>query len=531
MNSQYIAVFDFGTSSVKGLLINRTASIVLPHQISIHTTSSGNRSEQDSGEWFASFHTIVRRWISHGVEPKQIVAITFSGQMQDLICLDHDGCPSRPAILYADARAEREAHALVALAPDLPDRTGNPFNGTTPFAKWFWLKNNQPELESKTDFLLFSPKDFLIWKLTGRRVIDPTNASTTGMMALDTAGWMSDLLDEPGLSVRKLPQIVSFDRPVGPLNADAAKLTGLKEGTPVFCGCGDAAATSLGAGCLSDGDTYIYLGTTGWVAAPAKQRRQTMDGLFYLRYTDEWPYLAIAPLLNVGSAHRWAARLLADDDFHRFEAMARTSRPGSGGTLFLPYLNGARCPVGDSSARGAFIGIGSATKTDDLARAVLEGVAFSLRQVAELLASGKINPSMHEPGQPAAGHHQMSQSAVKPNQMNPSLLENGQAGQPADKKPIRLIGGGAESEVWCHIIADIFQREIAVPANARYLPALGAASGTFVRLGWQPSLTSYAEMIFRHSRNLVYTPEKSLKETYNRLYARFTRIYPAIRSI
>ncbi|RYL94314.1 hypothetical protein EWI07_05675 [Sporolactobacillus sp. THM7-4] len=489
MDPQYIATFDIGTSAVKGLLLGKAGDIVLPDQVNLHTDTTRDFREQDPLEWAETIKLIIRHWRDSGISPAQIAAVTFSGQMQDLICLDKQGKPVAPAILYSDSRADEEAETIGCLFENITETTGNPFDGTTPLAKWLWMKKRHPVPEENTVSLLFGAKDYLIFCLTGRRVIDPTNASTTGLMGLKFSTWIEGWLPSLGLSAGKLPQIVPFDQVAGTVTEKAAGEFGLTEGTSVFCGCGDAGSTSMGAGAFSNDDTYIYLGTTAWAACASENRADKKKGLFQLRYLDQTPYLAIAPLVNGGNVHKWAVEQLASGEYYIFERMVRNSRPGARGLLFLPYLNGARSPVNDSGARGAFIGLSVETMSADMARAVLEGTAYSLKQVLSIL--------------PSSG----------------------------SKQSIRIIGGGTQSAVWCQIIADVFQKRIVVPESAQYLPALGSAAGPFVRLGWQSSYSSYVKNILDMQDSAVYRPDPTLKKGYESGYKKFKSIYPALKEI
>ncbi len=486
----YVATFDVGSSVMKGMLIDQTGAISNLYDIELHTYLNDQFVEQDPKEWWKAFLTITNNWFVCGIKPSQIAAITFSGHMQDLITLDENGVPLTNAILYSDNRAYNQAKTIQEKFPEITSLSGNPFDSTSPLAKWLWLKEHEPDVESQTKTLLFGPKDYLIFRLTGQKVVDPTNASTLSLMMLTENNWIVSVLKAFDLDSIKLPNIRQSDEIIGEISHTVSELTGFAEGTLIFCGFGDAGSTSLGAGVIQEHDQYIYLGTTGWVASATSLYNDYKPGHFQLKYFQEDLFLDIASSSNSGNVHSWAVQQFSQGDYRLFEKQIEQTEPGSNGLLFLPYLNGQRSPVPDPHATGAFIGLTKKTTTKHMCRAVLEGLCFSFKQLIDL-------KSPHPP------HSQI----------------------------FYMIGGGTKSASWCQVMADVCHIMIKVPENAQYLPALGAAASPFIKLGWESSYEAFAENILSKRKSITYYPNLAAQSIYEKSYEHFKKIYPAINHL
>ncbi len=237
------------------------------------------------------------------------------------------------------------------------------------------------------------------------------------------------------------------------------------------------------------------MGTTGWLAIVERNEGQ-LDSLseshFNLAFVEKSHRISVAPLLNVGNVHKWAVQLYTNQNaahnYETFEALIEKTEPGSGGVLFLPYLNGERNPMIDPQAKGAYWGITPQTERENLARAVLEGVTFSLKQTLEMY----------------------------------DLKE---------QRTITLIGGGSKSSNWCQIVSDIMNHPIRVPLNSEYLPSIGVASTAFIKLRWCESYQEFVNTFVRSIPSKNYMPDQKRAEVYATQYETFKKFYPALQSM
>lgn len=479
----YIAAFDAGTTAVKGALLDGSGRLAASGAAEIETLYDGERKEQRPEDWWAAFCAVARE-LTAAVDPAEITGISMSGQMQDLICLDEKLAPVRPAILYSDGRAEAQAERLAAAVG--PERflqiTGNRCDGSLPLPKLMWLKEAEPETYRQVRHVLISSKDYLIARLTGACCGDFTACSTAGAMDIRKKIWSGELLSaadvEPSLFPRLLP---SHGRAGAVLEG---KDGGFLPGTPVYAGVGDAGATTLASGIARPGQYNINLGTSGWVATVSDDLLFQEAGVFNLAAMPEGRYINVVPFLNAGNVHKWICGLLAEGDYRRLGAALAQSCPGSGGVLFLPYLTGERFPVMAPEARGCFAGLTPQTTKADMARACLEGVAFSIRQGLEEL--------------------------------------------PVPPESVSLIGGGCREAVWCQILVDVLGREVAVFKNAELLPAMAVASAALLAQGEIGSYEEFTAGLLSEDSSVRYMPEGHTR--YDRQYRRFLRLYPAFRA-
>jgi len=488
---KYIAIFDVGTTSVKGVLMDKKAKVSGEYNVNLHTNHGPNGEvEQKPVDWWNGIKEIAKHWwYEINLSPEQIAMITFSGQMEDVIPISRSG-KAETAILYSDTRAKEEAEWIHRQVKELAGKTGNFVSATTPLAKLLWMKRYQKDVYDNTAKVLFSSKDFVIYMLTDAFATDPTTGATTGMMNSKTRHWEKDLTEAAGFDAERLPEIIGSKDIVGFVTEKAQEATGFLRYTPVLCGAGDAGASAMGAGAVKTDDSYCYVGTTGWIAVIQEEikHESKLSGLFHLAHLTDKEIIRVIPLLNAGNVYQWAVQTFADGDFSHFEDLIQKSNIGSSGLLFLPYLNGERNPINDSDAKGAFWGIQGNTKKCDFARAVVEGISFSLRQLAELLD-----------------------------------LKNDRA--------MTMIGGGTKSSSLCQTLADCLKRPIRVPANSEYMPAVGVASSAFIQLGWSDSYQDFSERFIEKSEAEIYDPDVTKEQVYSEQYERFLKLFPSLKKI
>mgnify|MGYP001240475877 CR=1 FL=1 len=490
----YIATFDVGTTAVKGVLVDEAGHPAAALSVEIPTLFEGDRKEQNPQSWWDAFREISLEF-TKDVPSAQIEALVMSGQMQDLIPLDQALNPVCNAILYADGRAGEQAKRIEEAvgAERLLRLTGNRCDGSLPLPKLLWLKEHRPDLYARTSHVLISSKDYLIARLTGVCAGDVIAASTAGAMDILQKRWSGELLAAAGVSQDLFPKLLAAHQRVGGVLPETAEHCGYLPGTPVFAGTGDAGATTLASGISVPGQYNINLGTSGWVAAVSDSPLLTQEGVFNLAAMPEGRYINVVPFLNAGNVHSWIAGVMAGfsgweaTDFDALGVLLNQSVPGSGGTLFLPYLVGERFPVLDPDARGCYIGLTPRTTSADLVRAALEGVAFSIRQGLELLD--------------------------------------------AAPQSVSLIGGGGREAVWCQILADVLGREIAVFRDAELLPAITVASAALLGLGKISCYEQFTASLGGLETCVRYTPCIGSGEVYGPLYERFCRLHPVLRAL
>ena len=492
MNSEqktgYILSADAGTTAVKVVLVTEKLEPVTSASVEVKTYFEGNHIEQDPEEWYQAFVSAVKEILSRGYEAADITGISFSGQMQDLIFLGDDRMTVGRALLYSDARADVEAEEVLAAigASDVEEHFGNHFDASIPFAKLVWVKKNEPEKLAKAGKIVFSSKDYIIYRLTGRAVSDVVASSTAGLMDIHEKIWMKEWMTAVGLSDDLLPELKYPAEAAGIVDELGASTSGLCAGTVVYTGAGDAGATTLASGIISPGEYNINLGTTGWVASVSDHI--VKGGVFNLASVMPGVYINVCPFFNAGNVHGWVAKALTPDaeqemKYSYIGELLKESEPGCHGTFFLPYLVGERYPVSDDKIKGAYIGITPNTTKQDLARACLEGVAYSLR-----------------------------------------------SGFKSEIKAMSLIGGGAQEDVWCQIFADALDHETMVFNNAEFLPAISVASMAVIGSGKM----TYEEFIgqIRESNDCkTFQPEAEAVAVMDEAYEVFKRIYPALKEV
>ncbi|KAB8295408.1 xylulokinase [Bifidobacterium avesanii] len=474
-----VATFDAGTTAIKGALVDREGRIVASASGDLGLIIDGDRREQDPDEWWRVFREVARGMI--GAAGGRIRGVIMSGQMQDVIALDGNLDPVRNAILYSDGRASREAAALAERHEGGESRflhtVGNRLEGCLPLPKLMWMRAHEPERFARTRHVLISSKDYLIARLAGVCVGDVAACSTAGAMDIRTGRWSAELCASAGLDAeagRMLPELHNPQDRVGAVLPEAAALTGLPAGTPVYAGIGDAGATTFASGVTRPGQYNVNLGTSGWIATVSPEPFTGKPGAANLRFGVADGFVNAVPFLNAGDVHRWATGTLADGDYAAAHALLERSAPGAHGVLCLPYLVGERFPVMNPTVRGAYVGLSPDATRADLLRSALEGVALSIRQ--------------------------------------------GMASFDAAPESISLIGGGARETVWCQILADVLDHPVRVFDHADILPAVALASLVFGR----------PELVEAASGGRTYEPDPAAARVYDGVFDRFLALYPAL---
>lgn len=502
MDQLLVLGIDVGTSGCKTVLTDAGGHILATHtcEYPLYTPQPG-WTEQDPEDWWQAAVQGVQRVIAQaGVPASAIAGIGLSGQMHGMVALAADGQVVRRAILWNDQRTAAQCREIIDCAggPDgllaltnnlmLPGYTGG---------KILWMREHEPVNMDRTRMIL-NPKDYLRFRLTGDYATEVSDASGTGLFDVRNRCWCRPLLDLLRIPADLLPRCVESTDVTGTVHATAAALTGLKPGTPVVGGGGDAIVQTTGMGIIRPGVLGITIGTSGVAAMGLDGFRPNPGGRLQV-FCNNAPNLwhAMGVTISAGGALQWYKNRFCEAEIARAQAeqrdvygildnQAETSPPGSRRLLFLPYLNGERCPYADPDAKGAFIGLTLQHGKGDLTRSVMEGVSYSLHQVFDLFT-----------------------------QLDPDVTAS----------RIILSGGGSRSAVWRQICADIFQTTVQTVSGSGEGGAYGAALLAGVGVGLTGSLDEAVQTL---KTETVTEPDTHRRDIYTHLYGIYQSLYPVL---
>lgn len=471
---------DLGTSGVKLLLATPEQKTVgsATAPLTVSNPHSG-WSEQDPQDWITATRIAISQLMAaHPAEWQAIRAIGLSGQMHGATLLDQQDAVLRPSILWNDTRSYEEAAALDAM-PQFRDLTGNiVFPGFTA-PKLNWVRQHEPELFARTRKVLL-PKDYLRLWLTGSYVSDLSDASGTGWLDMAQRRWAGQLLAECGLDLDQMPDLVEGCDPAGQLRPTLAQDLGLSPSVTVAGGAGDNAAAAIATGVIEPGSGIISLGTSGTIFAANNSYLPNAESAvhtFCHALPNRWHQMGV--ILSATASLNWFAGITGVDAPALTEELG-TELTAPGDALFLPYLAGERTPHNDALVRGSFHGLGSEVTRRDLTRAVLEGVAFALRDNLEALR--------------ATG---------------------------TELQSVLAVGGGSKSPYWLSVIATALNLPIQLPRDGEYGAAFGAVRLAMLADGLTPLDTICTPA--QTDRSIL--PEQSLLAAFDDAYLRYRAAY------
>ena len=483
--NNYIGI-DLGTSSVKMLLVSKSGEILksVTRDYPICYPKSG-WSEQNPYDWYNASIDGLKELIKD-VDKSTVKGISFGGQMHGLVILDENDNVIRPAILWNDGRTQKETDYLneVVGKDTLSSYTANiAFAGFTA-PKILWVKENEPDNFAKIAKSML-PKDYLAYRLSGVFATDYSDAS--GMLLLDVKNrrWSREMCQLCSVDMDKLPRLYESYEKIGTILPSVAKELGLDEGVSVSIGAGDNAAAAVGTGTVGNGACNISLGTSGTVFV--SQDSFSVDPLNALHSFchSNGTYHLMGCILSAASCNKWWVEdILGTSDFAN-EEKNLDNLLGENGTYFLPYLMGERSPHNDVDARGAFIGMRPDTTREHMVLAVLEGVAFALRDCVEIAKSSGVRIDA-----------------------------------------TKICGGGAKSKIWRKIVANVLGIPVLRP-QIEEGPAYGGAILAMVGCGEYGSVLEATNALIKTKD--VTEPTTELVEKYNKKYAAFTKLYPALK--
>lgn len=497
---KYILGIDLGTSGTKTVLFDESGGIVASslYEYEMHQPQNGWAEQNPEDWWNAAVFTISDTIKKSGVSSGEIVSLGISGQMHGLVMLNGQGAVLRPAIIWCDQRTAEECKKITALvgAERLVEITANPALTGFTASKIMWVKKHEPELYAACAKILL-PKDYLRFKLTGDFATEVSDAS--GMQLLDVPGrnWSQEILDKLEIDRSLLARVYESPEITGTISAEAAKLTGLSSETAVVGGAGDNAAAAVGTGVVSSGRAFTTIGTSGVVFAHTDEPLTDPAGrvhTFCCAVPGAWHVMGVTQA--AGLSLKWfrdnfcqneieEAKKINKDPYFLLDKQAEMVPAGANGLVYLPYLMGERTPHLDPDCRGVFFGLSAKHTRQDLLRAVMEGVTFSLKDCLSVLKEMGVVPD--------------------------SML---------------ACGGGGSSALWRQMLADIFGCKVKTVAS-KESAALGAAILAGVGAGIFESVPAACEKLIKENPAQLPIAENSLK--YENTYALYKALYPALK--
>ncbi len=483
---------DVSTTSSKALLID-TAGRVIAVASSPHTLQTPKPlwSEQDPDEWWQAASASIRSVLQKaGVDGETVAAAGLTGQMHGLVLLDEAGNALRPAILWNDQRTQAqcdEIHETLGKQRFI-QVTGNVALTGFTAPKILWVKENEPEVFARARHVLL-PKDYVRFKLTGEYAMDKADGAGTVLFDLQKRNWSGEVLDALGISRSWMPRTFEGPEFTGQVTAQAAAATGLRVGTPVAAGGGDQAAQAVGVGAVQPGIVGLTVGTSGVVFATTPAALVEPEGrlhAFCHAVPGMWHFMGV--MLSAAGSLQWYRDTLAPGvSFDDLVQEAECVPPGSEGLIFLPYLSGERTPHPDPLARGAFIGLTLRHSRAHMTRALLEGVAFGLKDAFALIQN--------------AGLGTITQ--------------------------VRASGGGTKGALWRQILASVLDAEL-VTVNTSEGAAFGAALLAGVGAGAWPHVAAACDSTIRITGRTE--PVNEQVSRYRAAYPLYRRLYPELKS-
>lgn len=484
----YIGI-DLGTSAVKLLLVDADGRILneVSKEYPVFYPHSG-WSEQNPEDWKNAVFEGIKE-LTEKVDKSKIKGIGCGGQMHGLVVLDENDNVIRPAILWNDGRTHKEVEYLNGVIGKdvLSENTANiAFAGFTA-PKILWMKANEPGLFEKIEKIML-PKDYINYILTGVHATDYSDAS--GMLLLDVKNkkWSDKMLEICGVAEDKMPELFESSEVIGTLKEDIAKLLGLDSGIKVVAGAGDNAAAAIGTGTVGNGKCNISLGTSGTIFISSNEFGVDPNNALHSFAHADGKYHLMGCMLSAASCNKWFMDdILRDNNYSSIQAEITDDKLGRNQVFFLPYLMGERSPINDTNARGTFTGMSMDTSRADMLQAVLEGVAFAIRDSFEVAKSLGL-----------------------------------------DIKRSNICGGGAKSTLWKKIMANILGIPLDI-LKTEQGPGYGGAVLAAVGCGEYQSVSEACEKLVEVA-DTVY-PDKELSALYEAKYRKFKKIYPALKDV
>jgi xylulokinase len=484
----YIGI-DLGTSACKFLLMDESGTIqnIVSKEYPLEFPHPG-WSQQNPEDWLKAVEEGIPELLK-GFAPSQVGGIGAGGQMHGLVVLDKNDKVIRPAILWNDGRTAKEVEYLnnIIGKDKLSQYTANiAFAGFTA-PKLLWMKENEPELFAKIDKIML-PKDYINYMLTGVHCTDVSDASGMLLFDVKNKGWSKEMLAICGVKESQMAQIFESYEKVGTVLPEMAKKLGIPETTVVAAGAGDNAAAAVGTGTVGEGACNISLGTSGTIFISSEKFGVDEQNALHSFAHADGNYHLMGCMLSAASCNKWLMDdILKATDYPAEQAPITEDKLGKNHVYFLPYLMGERSPINDTNARGTFIGMTMDTSRADIVQAVLEGVAFGIRDSLEVARSQGI------------------------------VIERS-----------NICGGGAKSPLWKKIFANVLNVKLDI-VESEQGPGMGGAMLAMVADGTYSSVKEVCGKLVKVVDTIE--PEPELVALYEARYRQFSKIYPAVKEL
>jgi len=488
---------DVGTSGSRALLLGEDGTLIgsTTADHAPFRSPMAAWAEQDPEDWWRASQEAVRALLKRtSVSPASISAVGLSGQMHGAVLLDEDGAVLRPAIIWCDQRTEQECRWLDRLVGParLLELTANPALTNFTLTKLLWVRTHEPGLWSRVRHVLL-PKDYIRYRLSGEYAIDVADASGTLMLDVVARRWSQEMMEAVGIDPGVLPALFESPEVCARVSGAGSAATGLPSGTPIVAGAGDQAAGAVGMGITRPGTVSATLGTSGVVFAATDRPFLDPGGrlhTFCHAIPDRWHVMGVTQA--AGLSLRWLRDQygMAPGGDAAYEEMVREAdavAPGADGVLWAPYLMGERTPHRDPNVRAALLGMAASHTRGHVVRAVLEGVAFSLRDTFTIFS---------------------------------------ELGLPVEK--VRVGGGGARSPIWRQIQADVYGRDVET-VETEEGAGYGAALLAGVGAGFWKSVDEACDAVVHTAQVTPARPEVASVMSYR--YKQYRRVYPALGTI
>ena len=484
----YIGI-DLGTSAVKLLLMEQNGAIrkIVSREYPLEFPHPG-WSQQNPEDWWNAVQSGIPELLA-GSDPAEVAGIGAGGQMHGLVVLDKDGRVIRPAILWNDGRTQKQVEYLnkeIGKARLSSETANIAFAGFTA-PKLLWMRQNEPALFARIARIML-PKDYINYRLTGVHSTDYSDASGTLLLDVRHRCWSKTMLSLCGVTEAQMPTLYESAAPVGTLLAPVAASLGLPQSVVVCAGAGDNAAAAVGCGAVGDGRCNISLGTSGTVFITSDTFGVDKANALHSFDHADGGYHLMGCILSAASCNKWWMEdILRTDDFAAEQAPITADKLGNNAVYYLPYLMGERSPHNDPAARGAFIGLRMDSTRADMTQAVLEGVAFAIRDCVEIARAQGV------------------------------VIEAS-----------TLCGGGAKSPLWRTILANVLGIPLRLPQTEQG-PGYGGAMLAAVACGAYPDVKACAAALVKIQGETK--PDAALTARYQKRYALWHRLYPALKPL